>query len=97
MEQESSDKPWYPWVPVPDKLHPDKTQILHNNHRITGRHHRRLPNSVHVRNMTINMLPSTSATKYLGWKLNFSDSRRTEVENRLAHAWIFFFTHSSRN
>ena len=58
------------------QLHPDKTQILHNNHHTTTRQHRRPPDKVKIHDMTINILPTTGATKYLGRKLNFSDPHR---------------------
>ena len=40
--------------------------------------------------MSIKILPSCGATKYLGRKLTFNDPHRTELENRISTAWRRF-------
>ena len=72
------------------QLHPDKTKILHNAHCTAKRRH--IPNYTTINNLTVEILPTHSSTKYLGRKLSFTDPHRTEIENRIACAWKKFFT-----
>jgi len=74
------------------QLHPDKTKILHNGHNTTSRARRRPPNNARIHNMTIDILPTTDATKYLGRKLSFHDPHRVEIESRISFAWKKFYT-----
>ena len=71
-------------------LHPDKTKILHNGNHANNRTRRRIPNNVQILDMTIDILPAHSSTKYLGKSLSFNDPHRTEIENRISYAWKKF-------
>ena len=69
-------------------LHPDKTKIMHNGHR--PHRGKRPPGHVDVLGMSIEVLSPQQGTKYLGRKLQFSDSHSVEIENRIATAWRKF-------
>ena len=68
------------------ELHPDKTKILHNTHNFNNQYRRSVPNNVQILDMTVEILPASSSTNYLGKKLTFGDPHRAEVENRIACA-----------
>jgi hypothetical protein len=73
------------------QLHPDKTNILHNNCHATTGTRRRIPNNVRVLDMTIAILPARDATKYLGRQLGFSNPHELEIESRISQAWRKFY------
>jgi hypothetical protein len=74
------------------ELHPDKTKILSNTVRRTGRS---TAKSVDVNGLRIEVLPFDGAVKYLGRKISFNDSHKTELENRIAAAWRSFMAMKS--
>lgn len=71
-------------------LHPDKTKIMTNATRKSGR-----GNSQHVLvgDMQISILPFDGDLKYLGRKLCFQDSQEVEVQNRIRAGWAKFMSH----
>jgi len=69
-------------------LHPGKTKILHNAHCANNRS--RIPDHAHINGMDIEILNCGEHTKYLGRKLCFSDSNRSEIEHRITAAWRKF-------
>ena len=73
------------------QLHPDKTKILHNGYQPHNKRRQRTPNNIHINDMTIDILPTTDSTKYLGRQFTFSDPHRTELENRISRAWRTFY------
>jgi hypothetical protein len=71
------------------ELHPDKTKILTNATRKTGRPKE---STIIIGGMEIEILPSSGATKYLGRQLSFDIPHETELRNRIAAAWRKFMT-----
>ena len=69
------------------ELHPDKTKVLANATRRTGRGKQK---HVQVDDLSIEILPVTSATKYLGRKICFINNHETELDNRMRAAWAKF-------
>ena len=69
------------------ELHPDKTKILSNTTRRTGR-----SKETHTTcgGMQIEILPLSGSAKYLGRKVSFDSTQETEIENRIANAWKKF-------
>lgn len=66
------------------ELHPDKTKILSNTTRRTGRGKEQ---HATCGEMNIEILPLSGSTKYLGRKVSFDKVQETEIENRIANAW----------
>jgi hypothetical protein len=69
------------------ELHPDKTKILSNQSVRGGR---TTEQNVHINGMSIEILPYSSGTKYLGRLINFADFTQTELDNRISQAWKKF-------
>ena len=67
-------------------LHPEKTKILRNKWASK----RGVPSYVMADGMRIEVMDPDGHTKYLGRKLTFHDSNRSEIENRIAIAWRKF-------
>ena len=70
------------------QVHPDSTKILHNAYWIYQR--TRIPKTVSINGMAIEVLDVKAHTKYLGRKLSFYEPNRVEIENRMACAWRKF-------
>jgi hypothetical protein len=71
------------------ELHPDKTKILSNTVRRTGRSAARY---VDINGLRIEIIPRDGDVKYLGRKIGFADPNKTEIENRIAAAWHSFMS-----
>jgi hypothetical protein len=66
------------------ELHPDKTKILSNTTRKSGRQKQE---HVIIGDMRIEILPFMGGTKYLGRQLTFDSPHMAELQNRIAAAW----------
>ena len=71
------------------ELHPDKTKILSNTVRRTGRSAAKYAD---VEGLRIEILPHDGSVKYLGQKISFSDPHQIELENQIAAAWRSFMS-----
>jgi hypothetical protein len=78
------------------ELHPDKTEILSNQSVRAGRSKEK---NVHFNGMSIEILPYTSGTKYLGRLISFADFTQAELDTRISQAWKKFmvFKHELTN
>ena len=74
------------------ELHPDKTKILSNTVRRTGRSAAKYAD---VEGLRIEILPHDGSVKYLGQKISFSDPHKIELENQIAAAWRSFMSMKS--
>ena len=68
-------------------IHPEKTKILTNATKKTGRG---IARSAVVHDMSVQILPSDGSVKYLGHKLSFDDYQGTELRNRIRAGWAKF-------
>ena len=69
------------------QLHPEKTQILTNTTKKTGRG---AATKVDVDDMSVSILPLSGSVKYLGRKLTFENSQEVELQNRIRAGWAKF-------
>ena len=70
-------------------LHPDKTQIMTNTTKKSGRG---TSQHVLVDTMQISILPLDGRLKYFGRQLCFQESQDAEMQNRVGLAWARFMS-----
>ena len=70
-------------------LHPDKTMILTNTTKKTGRG---ISQNVNVNGMSVQILPIDGTVKYLGHKMCFQDCQHVALQNRIRAGWAKFMS-----
>jgi len=69
------------------ELHPEKTKVLTNTGRKTGRGR---DHKMIIDDLTIEILPMDGYVKYLGRHISFDRPMQTEIEHRVRCAWAKF-------
>eukprot|EP00973_Karenia_brevis_P093120 12415722-Karenia_brevis.AAC.1 len=69
------------------ELHPDKTKILTNASKRTGRPTNK---QVQINDVSIEILAREKSTKYLGRLITFNEPQETEIDHRIRQAWAKF-------
>ena len=69
------------------ELHPNKTKILSNQTKRTGR---ASSHSARVQDMDIEIIPHEGSLKYLGQLISFHEPMETEIHHRTRAAWASF-------